>query len=77
MSCQVHAIGKAIRPLFADPVTNNVAIVLVAKTHAVIILTALPIHIKQHVLSLVSAITKSSNCNYISRVHNIYMGESI
>ena len=22
MGCQVHAIGKAIRPLFADPVTN-------------------------------------------------------
>ena len=21
MGCQVHAIGKAIRPLFADPVT--------------------------------------------------------
>ena len=21
MDCQVHAIGKAIRPLFADPVT--------------------------------------------------------
>jgi len=22
MGCQVHAIGKAIRPIFADPVTN-------------------------------------------------------
>jgi len=23
MSCQTHAIGKAIRPIFADPVTYN------------------------------------------------------
>jgi len=23
MNCQTHAIGKAIRPLFAEPVTNR------------------------------------------------------